>query len=132
MRKIIVICIAIAAALPVVAQKTKQEKKEERKQRINALIKQEEEGVIAYRKHSLFGFKLTNDGYGFFYEHGRAQSVKKALLFFVFCWLTDINEVAIKIFYNRINSPKLICWLFGKGNFFSTQFLCCFMAIISE
>jgi hypothetical protein len=57
MRKIIFICIAIAAALPVAAQKTKQEKKDERKQRINALIKQEEEGVIAFRKHSLFAFK---------------------------------------------------------------------------
>lgn len=81
MRKIIIICIAIAAALPVVAQKTKQEKKDERRQRINALIKQEEEGVIAYRKHSVFGFKLTSDGYGGFYEFGKAQSVRKSLLF---------------------------------------------------
>ncbi len=81
MRKIIFICIAIAAALPVVAQKTKQEKKDERRQRINALIKQEEEGVIAYRKHSVFGFKLTSDGYGGFYEFGKAQSVRKSLLF---------------------------------------------------
>jgi len=81
MRKIIIICIAIAAALPVVAQKTKKEKKDERRQRINALIKQEEEGVIAYRKHSVFGFKLTNDGWGAFYEFGKAQSVRKSLLF---------------------------------------------------
>ena len=81
MRKIIGICIAIAAALPVAAQKTKQEKKDERKQRINALIKQEEEGVIAFRKHSLFAFKLTNDGYGGFYEFGKTQSIRKALLF---------------------------------------------------
>ena len=81
MHKIIFICIAIAAVLPVAAQKTKQEKKEEKKQRINALIKQEEEGVIAYRKHSVFGFKLTSDGYGGFYEFGKAQSVNKSLLF---------------------------------------------------
>ena len=81
MRKLIFICIAIAAALPVVAQKTKKEKKDERRQRINALIKQEEEGVIAYRKHSVFGFKLTSDGYGGFYEFGKAQSIRKALLF---------------------------------------------------
>jgi hypothetical protein len=81
MRKIIFICIAIAAALPVAAQKTKKEKKDERKQRINALVKQEEEGVIAYRKHSVFGFKLTSDGYGGFYEFGKAQSIRKSLLF---------------------------------------------------
>ena len=81
MRKIIFLCIAIATALPVVAQKTKKEKKDERRQRINALIKQEEEGVIAYRKHSVFGIKLTSDGYGGFYEFGKAQSIRKALLF---------------------------------------------------
>jgi hypothetical protein len=38
----------------MLAQKTKKEKKEERKQRINELIKQEEEGVIAYNKHNNF------------------------------------------------------------------------------
>jgi hypothetical protein len=81
MHKIIVICIAIVTALPAVAQKTRQEKKDERRQRINALVKQEEEGVIAYRKHSVFGFKLTNDGYGAMYEVGKAQSIRKALLF---------------------------------------------------
>lgn len=81
MRKVLFFCIAITLGLSVSAQKEKKDRKEERKQRINALIKQEEEGVIAYRKHNVFGIKLTNDGYGFFYEHGRAQSIKKALLF---------------------------------------------------
>src|SRR4051794_20347347 len=81
MRKIICFCLVVTATLPVLAQKTKKERKEEHKQRINALIKQEEEGVIAYRKHSVFGLKLVNDGYGAFYEFGRAQSVKKSLLF---------------------------------------------------
>src|SRR3954453_20404365 len=81
MRKLFFICIAIAVALPTFAQKTKKERKDERKQRINALIKQEEEGVIAYHKHTAFGFKLTSDGYGAFFEVGRAKSVKKSLLF---------------------------------------------------
>ena len=81
MHKVLFFCIAISVSCSVSAQKTKKDRKDERKQRINALIKQEEEGVIAYRKHNVFGIKLTNDGYGFFYEHGRAQSIKKALLF---------------------------------------------------
>lgn len=81
MRKIIFLCIALSAVLNVSAQKTKQERRNERRQRINALIKQEEEGVIAYSKHSVFGIKLTNDGYGAFYEFGKAQSVNKSLLF---------------------------------------------------
>ena len=63
------------------AQKAKKEKKEENKKRINALIRQEEEGVIAYKRHTVFGGKLINDGYGVFMEIGRAQSVKKAMLY---------------------------------------------------
>jgi hypothetical protein len=68
--------------LPVTAQESKkQSKKELRRQRINAIIKQEEEGVIKYKKHTVFGIKLTSDGYGGFFEIGRAQSVKRGLLF---------------------------------------------------
>jgi len=81
MHKILLFCLAAVISFSAAAQKTKKERKEERRQRINALIKQEEEGVIAYRKHNVFGFKLTNDGWGLLYEHGRAQSIKKALLF---------------------------------------------------
>lgn len=81
MHKILFFCIALSVGLSASAQKTKKERKDEKRQRINALIKQEEEGVIAYRKHNVFGGKLTNDGWGFFYEHARAQSIKKALLF---------------------------------------------------
>ena len=81
MRKIFFIWIAVVSALTAVAQKTKKELKDEKKQRINALIKQEEEGVIAYRKHTVYGLKLTNDGYGAFLEIGKAQSIKKSLLF---------------------------------------------------
>ena len=81
MHKIFFICLAIMVTLPTLAQKTKKERKEERKQRVNELIKQEEEGVIAYHKHTAYGIKLSTDGYGAFMEVGRAKSIKKALLF---------------------------------------------------
>src|SRR5665647_1957135 len=81
MRKLFFICLAVVVTLPSLAQMSKKEKRDERKQRINALIKQEEEGVIAYHKHTAFGFKLTSDGYGGFFEVGRSKSIKKALLF---------------------------------------------------
>lgn len=81
MHKILFFCLALSVGLSATAQKTKKERKDEKRQRINALVKQEEEGVIAYRKHNVFGGKLTNDGWGLFYEHARAQSIKKALLF---------------------------------------------------
>lgn len=85
MKKIFLMCISIVLLSPVMAQDEKKDKKkskrEERKQRINAIVKQEEEGVITYRKHLAFGIKLTSDGYGGFVEVARAQSVKRALLF---------------------------------------------------
>ena len=81
MRKLFFICLAVVATLPSLAQMTKKEKRDERKQRISALIKQEEEGVIAYHKHTAFGIKLTTDGYGGFFEVGRAKSIRKVTLF---------------------------------------------------
>lgn len=56
-------------------------KKELRRDRIDAMAKLEEEGVIAHRKQTVFGLKLTTDGYGGSLEIGRARTVKKALLF---------------------------------------------------
>lgn len=114
MHKVLFFCIAISLGLSVSAQKTKKDRKEERRQRVNALIKQEEEGVIAYRKHNVFGLKLTNDGYGFFYEHGRAQSIKKALLFQLdFSERKDPREKKQANIYAPA-SP----FIFGKINYF--------------
>ena len=65
----------------VQAQKSRSDRREERRKRINALVKQEEEGVLAFHKQTAFGFKLLNDGYGMFLEIGRAQRINKAWLF---------------------------------------------------
>ena len=114
MRKIFFIFLAVAATTSLFGQQTKKEKKEEHRKKINALIKQEEEGVITYSKHTVFGFKLTNDGYGAFMEIGRAQSIKKSLLFQL-----DISERKHSKEDKQTNpsyaGPSLI---FGKINFF--------------
>ena len=85
MKKIFLMMLASILILPAMAQEEpkdkKRERREARKNRINSIAKQEEEGVVRYRKHTIFGGKLTSDGYGFFMEVARAQSVKKALLF---------------------------------------------------
>lgn len=84
MNKLSLLIILFFITLKTYAQETpsqKQTRKEERKQRINALTKQEEEGVIAFKKQLVFGAKLTSDGYGGFIEIGRAKSVRKSLLF---------------------------------------------------
>ncbi len=114
MRKLIFIVLAVVSATVSFAQQDKKDKKEVRRQKINSLIKQEEEGVIAYRKHTIGGFKLTNDGYGAFLEIGRAQSINRALLFQL-----DIAERKHAKEEKQTNplysGPAII---FGKINFF--------------
>lgn len=114
MKKLFLIAIAAIMGLPVIAQETrKSTRKEERRQRLNAIAKQEEEGVIKYKRHTVFGVKLTTDGYGGFFEIGRAQSVKHGLLFQL-----DISERKHpkenkqSVYSNT--SPEI----FGKINFF--------------
>ncbi len=81
MRKLFFVFLTIVIGFPSFAQKSKKDLLMEKKQRINALVKQEEEGVISYHQQSAFGIKLASDGYGAFFEMGKAKSVKKSLLF---------------------------------------------------
>lgn len=81
MTRLLLITTALLITITTSAQKAKKERKEENRKRINAMIRQEEEGVIAYRRHTVYGAKFINNGYGAFLEIGRASSVKKAMLF---------------------------------------------------
>ncbi|MEO6869478.1 MAG: hypothetical protein ABI168_07525 [Ginsengibacter sp.] len=81
MQKILLILITVLLSLSGFSQTRKREKQEEKRNHKNSLIRQEEEGVIAYKKSLIFGAKLTNDGYGVFFELGKASSVKKSMLY---------------------------------------------------
>ncbi|HAN65380.1 MAG TPA: hypothetical protein DCQ34_03465 [Chitinophagaceae bacterium] len=86
MKKLPIIFAGLFACITAFAQEQEKvekpiSKKELKRQRINEMVRQEEEGVIAYKKHLAFGLKLTSDGYGAFIEVARAQSVRKSLLF---------------------------------------------------
>lgn len=84
MKKIIMSLAVIFATYPCFSQEQPSpplNKKEQRKQRIDAMAKQEEEGVITYTRHTVFGGKLTTDGYGGFVEIGRAKSISRSSLF---------------------------------------------------
>lgn len=116
MKKILLMVITAMMVLPVAAQETKkQSKKDIRRQRINEIARQEEEGVIKYRKHTAFGVKLTSDGYGGFLEIGRAQTVKRGLLFQL-----DISERKHRKEnkQQRYSSGSGTPEIFGKINFF--------------
>jgi len=82
MQKLFFIIISLIIASSSYAQKqSKKEKRDQNRKRIDALIKQEEEGVIAYKRHIVVGGKLINNGYGVFLEVGRLSTVKKGMLF---------------------------------------------------
>jgi len=57
------------------------QKKEEKKEKVRQLIMQEEQGAIIYQKQSVFGIKLNTDGYGAFYELGRQKTPRKSNLY---------------------------------------------------
>lgn len=116
MKKIFLIGIAIFIAATSFAQKSKskKDKREENRKRINALVKQEEEGVIVYEKHTAYGLKLINDGYGAFLEFGRAKSVSKATLFQL--EISERKHVKEEKQENP-NAPTAPI-IYGKQNFF--------------
>lgn len=57
------------------------DKKSAKRERINNMLKMEEEGDLIFNKHSVFGLRLASDGYGIFYEKGKFKSNTKTLLF---------------------------------------------------
>ncbi|HTB51621.1 MAG TPA: hypothetical protein VK718_02515 [Ferruginibacter sp.] len=120
MRKIFLVCLVIAA-LPCFAQESGMKsaglKKERRKERIDSLMKQEEEGVITYPKQIDFGVKLVSDGYGIFMDIGRAKSIKRSLLYQV-----EIGERKSAKETKQTNpapdDPSASPVIIGKENFF--------------
>jgi hypothetical protein len=94
-KKIVLFLLAGTLASTIWAQENptpksptaKKDKQAARKERINALIKQEEEGEIIFNKQNVFGIKLNTDGYGLSYEIGRFKSPRVANIFQI-----EINE----------------------------------------
>lgn len=89
MKKIVLSLLVAVTTIAVWAQdstvqkkpSTKQEKKNARRDRINSLLRQEEEGEIVFNKQSVFGIKLATDGYGITYELGKFKSPRKSTLY---------------------------------------------------
>ncbi len=86
MKKLFLIAIAAMLSSGLIAQnQPKKEskaknKKDARRERVNALLKMEEEGELVFRKQSVFGFKASTDGYGISYEIGKFRSNRNTFL----------------------------------------------------
>lgn len=105
--------IVISISFHAVAQDSRQNRQEEKRQHINSIIKQEEEGVITYKKSFAFGIKLISDGYGAFLELGRASSVKKALLY----QLEFSERKSVKEQKQNSYFSNSVSYIYGKENF---------------
>ena len=94
----------------------KKSRKEAKRDKINAQIKAEEEGVIAYKKHYAFGVKLTSDGYGISFEKGYSKSVKQATLFQI--EISERKHQKEEKQSNPYGGGSATPYIFGKLNFF--------------
>jgi hypothetical protein len=94
-KKIVLLALLGMLAIATFAQDTptpksptaRKDKKAAKRERVNALLKQEEEGEIIFNKQGLFGIKLATDGYGIAYEKAKFKSARVANL-----WSIELNE----------------------------------------
>jgi hypothetical protein len=59
----------------------KSEERAQKRERINQLIRNEEEGVPSFAKHTIFSIKTHHDGYGLLLEKGFSKTAYKSTLF---------------------------------------------------
>jgi hypothetical protein len=114
MQKIVFLIFIIVASFGTSAQESKKQRQQERRAHKDNLIKEEEEGVIAYKKSFVFGAKLISDGYGIFFELGRASSVKKSTLYQL--EISERKNVKEDKQSDYLNNS--IPFIYGKENFF--------------
>jgi hypothetical protein len=63
------------------------DRKSAKRERINNMLRMEEEGDLIFNKHGLFGIKLATDGYGIFYERGKYKTSTRTFLYQI-----ELNE----------------------------------------
>lgn len=95
MKRIIAILCFLCTTSGLLAQDTtgkeesrKEKRQSEKRQRIDAMSRQEEEGVLLFRKQNAFGIQLRTNGYGVFYEIGRFKSPR-----FSNTYLIELTEI---------------------------------------
>jgi hypothetical protein len=110
---VLLVSVSVFAQTDPPAKKTK---KDARIERIDAMAKLEEEGVITHRRQTVFGGKLTSDGYGGFIEIGRAKSVRKAMLYQL--EITEKKHSKEEKQAHQVFGGATRPFIFGKINYF--------------
>ncbi len=97
----------------------RQLKKAERREKINQLIKQEEEGALIYQKQGAFGFKFNTDAWSMFYEHGRYKTINKTNLWWLeFGERKDKKEEKVPTLSASQGFLVISSYIYGKRNNF--------------
>ncbi|MBM3412674.1 MAG: hypothetical protein FJY19_04760 [Bacteroidetes bacterium] len=96
----------------------REDRKAQKRKKINALIRQAEEGTLVYTKQSVFGFQARSNGYGFLYELGKMKTPLKSNIYRV--ELTEIKHPKENKFQNLSNPFLFISnpYIYGKVNNF--------------
>lgn len=99
-------------------QGSRDDRKAEKRKKINALIRQAEEGTLVYTKQSIFGFQARTNGYGFLYEQAKMKTPLKSTVYRV--ELTEIKHPKENRFQNLSNPFLFISnpYIYGKRNNF--------------
>ena len=63
------------------SQQAKRDKKTEKRDRMNRLMRMEEEGDLIFNKHNIFGIHVATDGYGISFEKGKYKTTSKTLIY---------------------------------------------------
>ena len=121
MKKNILYIFATIFSLSVFAQdstknnNSKSAGKEAKRQRINAIIKQEEEGNLSFRKQTAFGVQGRTNGYGAFIELGRRKSQRFSTTYsFEFTEIKERKEEKLQSVENFFSNS----FIYGKINNF--------------
>lgn len=93
MKKLSLLIFILSLAVTSFSQTNRENrkvKKEQRREKINELARQAEEGVLVYEKQTVFGVQIRTNGYGIFYEKGKMKTNRKTN--FLRIDLTEVKE----------------------------------------
>lgn len=97
----------------------RQQKKAERREKINQLIKHEEEGALIYQKQGAFGFKFNTDAWSMFYEHGKYKTITTTNLWWAeFGERKDRKEEKVPTLSASQGFLVISSYIYGKRNNF--------------
>lgn len=118
MKKLSLSAIVLLLAIAAFAQDRRaerNEKKEAKRQKINELMRQAEEGVLVYNKQSTFGIQLRTNGYGAFYEFGKMKTNRRTNLYRI-----DFAEIKEKKEEKSLGGSFIFGnpYIYGKINYF--------------